>query len=255
MEAVGIIPARYGSTRLPGKALAPIAGTPMIVRVWEHVRRAKGLDEVIVATDDARIVAAVERAGGRAVMTSPQCHSGTERAAEIARGLEAKIIVNVQGDEPLIRPEQVDQLVAYLRQHAAVPMASLMTRLSRIEDLGNPHVVKVVTDRDGFALYFSRAPIPYSRQQTADSAQQTGERDAAPGCWKHLGIYGYQREFLLRFPSLEHTPLERAEQLEQLRALEHGCRIKLLETPHDTIGVDTPEDLARVEALLKTVNA
>jgi 3-deoxy-manno-octulosonate cytidylyltransferase (CMP-KDO synthetase) len=259
MEAIGVIPARYGSTRLPGKALAMLAGKPMILRVFEQVKRASSLDEVIVATDDERIAAAVTGAGGQAMMTNPQHRSGTERAAEVARQGDAKIIVNVQGDEPLIQPEMVDQVVRYLTQHAAVPMASLMTRLSRPEDLHNPHVVKVVTDRDGFALYFSRAPIPFVRPQTTDHRPQTTtpitNHQSPITVFKHLGIYGYQRDFLLNFSSLEQTPLEQAEQLEQLRALEHGYRIKLLETPHDTIGVDTPEDLARAETLLRAVTS
>lgn len=227
----------------------------MVLRVWEQVRRAKTLDDVIVATDDERIAASVSRAGGRAMMTNPQCRSGTERAAEVARQVDAQIIVNVQGDEPLIRPEQVDQVVSYLEQHAAVPMASLMTRLSRAEDLASPHVVKVVTDRDGFALYFSRAPIPFVRPETRDQRPQMAtspitDHSSLITVFKHLGVYGYQRHFLLSFSSLEPTPLEQAEQLEQLRALEHGYRIKLLETPHDTIGVDTPEDLERVEHII-----
>ena len=244
MGVLAVIPARYGSVRFPGKPLASLNGKPMIQHVYEQVAHAKRVDEVVVATDDQRIMDAVERFEGRALMTSPKARSGTDRVAEVARTREAQVVINVQGDEPLIQPDMVDQLADYLARHAAVPMASLMTKLERSEDLASPNVVKVVVDRDGFALYFSRSPIPFERTN-APTHQRTNQ------CWKHLGIYGYQRHFLLQFPHLEPTPLEQAEQLEQLRALEHGHRIKLLETAHDTIGVDTPADLKRVEQLLE----
>jgi 3-deoxy-manno-octulosonate cytidylyltransferase (CMP-KDO synthetase) len=243
MSVLVVIPARYGSTRFPGKPLALIGRKPMIQHVYEGAAKAAGIDEVVVATDDQRIISAVEQFGGRAVMTSASARSGTERVAEVARTHQAAVIINVQGDEPLIQPDMLAQLAEFLSRHPAVPMASLMTKLMRAEELTNPNVVKVVTDRDGFAIYFSRSPIPFERANGP-----TGQR--ANRFYKHLGIYGYQRRFLLQFPHLEQTPLEQAEQLEQLRALEHGYRIKLLETAHDTIGVDTPEDLKRVEQLL-----
>jgi 3-deoxy-manno-octulosonate cytidylyltransferase (CMP-KDO synthetase) len=246
MGALVVIPARYGSTRFPGKPLALLQGKPMIQHVYEGAAKAARAEEVVVATDDARIAEAVKRFGGTAVMTSPACRSGTDRAAEVARTREASVVVNVQGDEPLVRAEMIDQLAEFLERHEAVPMASLMTPWRSSEDLANPNAVKVVTDRDGFALYFSRAPIPFERANAPT-------RQRADRHWKHLGIYGYQRRFLLQFPSLEPTPLERSEQLEQLRALEHGWRIKLLETAHDSIGVDTPEDLKRVETLLESM--
>ena len=263
MAALVVIPARYGSTRFPGKPLAMVCGKPMIQRVYEQAAKAARASAVVVATDDDRIMAAVARFGGQAAMTSPSAGSGTDRVAEVARARSEAIIVNVQGDEPLIQPDMIDQVIAYLEQHQAVPMASLMTRLDRAEDLANPNAVKVVTDRDGFALYFSRSPIPYVRtdhggsrlQDTSRMPQAAGNAQDAAGnlqlaAYKHLGLYGYQRHFLLRFPHLDPTPLELAEQLEQLRALEHGYRIKLLETAHETIGVDTPDDLKRVEPLL-----
>ncbi|MBI4343329.1 MAG: 3-deoxy-manno-octulosonate cytidylyltransferase [Candidatus Omnitrophica bacterium] len=237
MSVLVVIPARYGSTRFPGKPLAPLAGKPTIQHVYEQAKQAKRAEEVVVATDDERIVAAVARFGGAAVMTSPAARSGTERAAEVARARKADVIINVQGDEPLVRPDMIDQVAEFLERHQAVPMASLMTKLTRAEDVANPNVVKVVVDGDGFALYFSRSAIPFERAKPARY-------------WKHIGLYGYQRHFLLQMPSFEPTPLEQAEQLEQLRALEHGYRIKLLETSHDTVGVDTPEDLQRVEKLL-----
>ena len=242
MSALVVIPARYGAVRFPGKPLAMLRGKPMIQHVYEQAAHAARADEVVVATDDARIMEAVARFEGRAALTSATARSGTDRVAEVARQRQATGGVNVQGDEPLIRPEMVDQLIEFLDRHQAVPMASLMTRL-KPEDAHNPNVVKVVVDREGFALYFSRAPIPYVREKSG----------AVPVLWKHLGIYGYQRHFLLRFPSLEPTPLEQSEQLEQLRALEHGFRIKLLETAHETVGVDTPDDLRKVEAMLSAV--
>jgi 3-deoxy-manno-octulosonate cytidylyltransferase (CMP-KDO synthetase) len=256
MSVLVVIPARYGSTRLPGKPLAQLAGKPLIQHVYERVVQAKRVDQAIVATDDQRIVDAVKRFGGTAVMTSASARSGSERAAEAARARTEAIIINVQGDEPLVHPDMIDQLAEFLAAHPAVPMASVMTPLRDASDAGNPNVVKVVTDRDGYALYFSRAPIPFRRQETGDR-RQVGDPShvsclmSPTGYFKHIGIYGYQRHFLLQFPSLEPTPLEQSEQLEQLRALEHGYKIKLLETVHDTIGVDTPEDLKRVEAFMQ----
>ena len=244
MKAIGIIPARYGSTRLPAKVLALLNGTPLIQHVYEQARQAKRLADVLVATDDERIRQAVEQFGGRAVMTSAAHRSGTDRVAEAARPLDAQVVLNIQGDEPLIHPEAIDQVAEFLLAHRAVPMATVMTKLTNADDLRNPNVVKVVVDQDGYALYFSRAAIPFVRQQTSDNRQQVTVY------WKHLGLYGYQREFLLRFPHLPPTALEQAEGLEQLRALEHGHAIKVLETSHDTVGVDTSDDLKRVEALL-----
>lgn len=260
MAVLAVIPARYGSVRFPGKPLALLAGKPMIQHVYERVAKAARVDEVVVATDDERIRAAVQQAGGTAVMTSPSARSGTERVAEVARTREAAVVINVQGDEPLVHPDMVDQLAEFLERHAAVPMASLMIPLRDDAEAANPNVVKVVMDRDGYALYFSRAPIPFLRSGTGDRGQRPESLPSraprpVPRFYKHLGLYGYQRHFLLQFPHLEPTRLEQQEGLEQLRALEHGHRIKLLETAHDSIGVDTPDDLARVELLVaKTVS-
>ena len=245
MNAVGIIPAWYGSTRFPGKALALLGGIPMVQHVYEQARRAK-LDAVFVATEDARIVQAVERFGGQAVLTSDRHRTGTERVAEAARPLDARVIINIQGDEPLVHPASIDQIVEFLLAHQAVPMATAMTPLASAEELARPHTVKVVVDQDGYALYFSRAPIPYRR----GGGEANGAKAQGPAAYKHLGLYGYQRHFLMQLPHLPPTPLEQAEQLEQLRVLEHGHQIKVLLTPHDTVGVDTPEDLARVEMML-----
>ncbi len=243
MSVLIVIPARYAAVRFPGKPLAAIAGKPMIQHVYERAAQAKQADAVVVATDDDRIAAAVRSFHGTVVMTNPAARSGTERIAEVARGRTEQVIVNVQGDEPLIRPEMVNVVTEFLLQHPAVPMASVMTPLTREDDAANPNIVKVVVDQDGYALYFSRSPVPFVRGPAPK-----------PRAWKHIGLYGYQRQFLLQFPTLAPTPLEQAESLEQLRALEHGFRIKMLETAHDTVGVDTPEDLAKVESLIaKTV--
>jgi len=246
MRVVGIVPARYGSTRLPAKALAMLQGVPMVVHVYEQAKQAKGLDEVLVATDDERIMAAVIRAGGKAVMTSAAHRSGTERIAEVARQLEAQVILNIQGDEPLIHPEPIQQIAEFLLAHPAVPMATVKTPMTRAEDARNPNVVKIVTDADGYALYFSRSAIPYVWTTGKETEDLTSRLS-----WKHLGLYGYQRAFLLQFPTLPTTALEQGERLEQLRALYHGYKIKVLETGYDSIGVDTLEDLTRVEQLMR----
>ncbi len=243
MNVVGIIPSRYGSTRLPAKALALIGGKPMVQHVYEQAKRATMLDEVLVATDDERIAKAVAGFGGRSVMTSPAHRSGTDRIAEVARQLDAQVFVNIQGDEPLIRPEPINHIAQFLLAHRAVPMATVMTKLTRAEDVQNPNVIKVVVDEDGYALYFSRSPIPFVRNAQPPVTH-----------WKHLGLYGYQRHFLLQYPHLAPTALEQAEQLEQLRALGHGQKIKVLETPFDSVGVDTAEDLQRVEQMLVSLS-
>ena len=239
---LGVIPARYQAVRFPGKPLALIAGRPMVQHVYEAARRARQLDAVVVATDDARIAEAVRGFGGDVVMTSRACRSGTDRAAEVARRRRESIILNIQGDEPLLHPAMVDQVAGVLLQDASVVMASLRRRLTNPADLASPHVVKVVVDRRDRALYFSRAPIP---------GRKPGAGGAPPATpWKHLGIYWFRLDFLLRFARLRPTVLEQAEGLEQLRALEHGYAIVVPETPHDSIGVDTPADARRVEALL-----
>jgi len=231
---VAIIPARYHSTRLPGKALADIAGRPMIEHVYRRSASAAGVDAVIVATDDQRIAEAVQQFGGRVVMTAASHRTGTDRVAEVARGIECDIVINVQGDEPLIPPQMIEDVVAPFRDPDVV-MTTLRRHIDSEDDRLNPHVVKVVVNRDDDALYFSRAPIPSGRGVTA---------------FKHVGLYGYRRQFLLEFAALPQTPLEVSESLEQLRALEHGFRIRTPETIHDSLGVDTPEDLERARRQL-----
>jgi 3-deoxy-D-manno-octulosonate cytidylyltransferase len=239
---VGAIPARYGSTRLPGKPLLPIAGRPMIEHVYTRVARVPGLARVVVLTDDERIARAVEAFGGEWEMTPPDCASGTDRIAWAARHWDAAAVVNIQGDEPLIDPEAVSRVAEHLAAHPEDPVVTLATP-ALADEMGNPNAVKVVLARDGSALYFSRSAIPYPRQ----------EEGAAP--LKHLGIYGYQRDALLRLAGLAPTPLERSESLEQLRALENGIPIRVLVVERGSFGVDTAEDLERVEAILRSGTA
>jgi len=237
---VGAIPARYGSTRLPGKPLLPIAGRPMIEHVYTRVAQARGLDRVVVLTDDERIARAVEAFGGECEMTPADCASGTDRIAWAARQWSAaavSAIINIQGDEPLIDPEEISRIAEHLAANPGDPVVTLATPAAP-EEMANPNAVKVVLARDGSALYFSRSAIPYPR----------GEGGAVP--LKHVGIYGYQRDALLRLAGLAPTPLERGESLEQLRALENGIPIRVLIVDRASIGVDTAEDLERVEQIL-----
>ncbi len=233
-----IIPARYGAQRFPGKLLADLAGRPLVAHVVERALRARGVDEVAVATDDQRIARAAEAAGARAIVTGP-AETGTDRVAQAARALSPRpgIVVNLQGDEPLIEPEAVERLVAVMQQ-GGVEMATLARPLEA-EELGRPQVVKVVTDLAGDALYFSRAAIPHRRAG-----------GASPLARAHVGVYAFTAEFLERFASLPPGRLEREEALEQLRALESGLKIRVVEAGYRGFGVDTPEDLERARALL-----
>jgi 3-deoxy-manno-octulosonate cytidylyltransferase (CMP-KDO synthetase) len=257
MKALGIIPARWQATRLPGKPLAEIAGQPMIQHVYVRASQAASLAAVLVATDDERIVAAVRGFGGEAVLTSPDHRSGTDRVAEAARSRPADVVVNIQGDEPLIDPRAIDALVAPLAADPALPMSTLAVPIRAPEEIDDPGVVKVVLDRQSDALYFSRYPIPYLRDRVKAapiigpaSAPNTEHRTPNTHL-KHLGLYAYRADFLQTYARLEPTPLERAEALEQLRVLEHGHRIRVVLTDHDAVSVDTPEDLARVRAMLE----
>lgn len=239
MRTLCVIPARYASTRLPGKPLADICGKPMICRVWERARRAEKPERVIVATDDQRIYDAVRKDGGEAMLTRADHPTGTDRLAEVAQAHGAvDLIVNVQGDEPLIEPSVIDELIALFDADENLQMATVMTRMEDEEEQKNPNNVKVVVDKLGYALYFSRSLLPYPRA-------------AAAPVYKHIGIYAYRRDFLLHYARLAPTPLEKAESLEQLRALENGYGIRVLETASRFIGVDTPEDLALVNRLYR----
>jgi 3-deoxy-manno-octulosonate cytidylyltransferase (CMP-KDO synthetase) len=239
---VAVIPARYDSTRFPGKPLAPIAGKPMLQHVWERTARAGSVQKVLVATDDLRIAEAVTAWGGEALMTRREHRSGTERLAEVASREEAAIFVNVQGDEPLIEPGAIDAAVEALLGDPAARVATLCTPLRVGEEVMDPNVVKVVLDFQSDALYFSRAPIPWVRDAGSLSA---------PVHFKHIGLYVYRREALLEFPTMPPGELERVEQLEQLRWLENGWKIRVVETDYDAISVDVPADVSRIEARLR----
>lgn len=243
MKVVCIIPSRYHSSRFPGKPLADLCGKPMIQHVYERVLRAQTLSYAAVATDDERIFTAVQGFGGRAVMTSPRRRSGTDRIAEAVANLglsDHDIVVNIQGDQPLFDPAQIDEVAAPLLADPSLPMSTLIYKILREEEITHPNAVKVVFDADNFALYFSRAAIPYVR----DGGQKADY-------FKHHGIYAYRRDFLETFTHLPEGKLERLEALEQLRALEHGYRIKVVVTEHDSVEVDTPEELARVSEIMQ----
>jgi 3-deoxy-manno-octulosonate cytidylyltransferase (CMP-KDO synthetase) len=240
METAAVIPARMHSTRLPGKPLLKIAGIPMIVRVVERAKACAALSRVIVATDSEEIGSVVREAGGEAWLTSSRHKTGSDRVAEAASRLTEEFILNLQGDEPLVPVSTIDSLVEFARRCPELTVATAMVPLHEKSDILNPNIVKVVAARDGRALYFSRHPIPYVKRTDTVS----------PGHFKHVGIYLYRREFLLRFVSLPPTPLEVAESLEQLRVLEHGYPVYMVPVAEDSISVDTPEDLHIVEQML-----
>lgn len=245
MKITAIIPARYASTRFEGKALADICGKPMIQHVYERTVRSSLVSDVVVATDDERIVAAVKKFGGHVEMTSTGHETGTDRLAEVAARLDSDIIVNVQGDEPLIEPAMIDEAVEPLIADPSLVMATLKSRIKTLHDFLSPNVVKVVTDWEGYALYFSRSPLPNFRDKWNDLKDEKFSSGKLL-CYKHVGLYVYRRDFLLQFSQMSATYLELAEKLEQLRVLENGYRIKVVETSHESIGVDTPADLAEV---------
>ena len=252
-KVVAIIPARYASTRLPGKPILDIGGKPMVVRVAERARQVSSINRIIIATDDQRIFDAVAAAGEEVMMTSPDHQTGTDRLAEVAAKLDAEIIVNVQGDEPLIEPATIEAAIAPLLADNSIVMSTTSEPIESDADLLNPNVVKVVTDPEGFALYFSRSPIPFPRSAVQAHGSIEAALAARPELLsqyaKHTGMYVYRREFLLNYAKLPSTPLEQLELLEQLRALEHGYRIKVVKVAHRSIGVDTPEDLERVRQI------
>jgi len=232
--ATGVIPARYQSQRFPGKPLALIQGKPMIQRVYERAREAKFLDRLIIATDHEKILEAAEDFGAEVKMTSRLHNSGTERVAEVAKEIKTSIVVNIQGDEPLLRGEMIDNLVEAL-QDKAIPMATLAAREKDMNLLHDNNVIKVVTDREGFALNFSRSPLPL---------------EAPDYFLLHIGIYSYQKEFLLALCEMPPSKSEKAENLEQLRAVENGYKIKVIETAFSTLSVDSPQDIIRIEKFL-----
>lgn len=245
MDVIGVIPARFSSTRFEGKVLAKIYDKPLVQYVYENARRARLLDDLVVATDDQRVVEAVEEFGGKVVLTAKEHRSGSDRLKEVVSQIDVKVVVNIQGDEPLVQPIMIDELARTLLDQPATPegtrteMATIVKKIEAQEEVSNPDVVKVVFDKDGFALYFSRSPIPYKSK-----GKQIINH------YKHIGLYAYSKDFLFRFSNFTVSGLEKAEKLEQLRALENGCRIKVIETNYETIGVDTREDLERVRKCL-----
>ena len=244
-RVVAIIPARYGSQRLPAKPLADVCGKPIIQHVYERVARAKLVHAVLVASDDERIASVVRAFGGHAVTTPESLQSGTDRVGYAARSLpDADIVVNIQGDEPLIEPAAVDEAVSPLVHDRSILAGTLVRRIESMSELTNPGIVKVVLDRDGNAIYFSRTPIPFARDLPAD--QWLNHHTY----YKHIGLYVFQREFLCRFTEMAQTSLERTEKLEQLRILENGYRIKCVVTTFDSIPVDTQEDLDTVRGII-----
>jgi 3-deoxy-manno-octulosonate cytidylyltransferase (CMP-KDO synthetase) len=245
-DVIGVIPARFSSTRFEAKVLADICGKPMIQHVWERARQSLLLDDLVIACDDERIAQRCREFGAKVAMTAKGHASGSDRIAEVVNPLEVKVVVNIQGDEPLINPSMIDLAASALINDSGVYMATLMTRIHDPAVVADPHVVKVVVDKNNFALYFSRSPIPFLAH-SSDIKE--------PVYFKHIGLYAYTKDFLFTFKKMAVSTLEKTEKLEQLRVLEEGYKIKVLETKHDTIGVDTPEDLAKVKELLSKEKA
>jgi len=243
MKTIGVIPARWGSTRFEGKVLADLLGKPVVQHVWESAKKAKTLDDLVVACDDERIIKVVEGFGGKAVYTSPDQPSGTDRLAEVVNPMDVKIAVNIQGDEPLVKPIMIDSLVMSLENEKFAQMATMVKKIEDESELTNSNVVKAIFDKNGYAIYFSRYAIPYNRTSTTD-------KDKKPVYYKHIGMYAFTKDFLFTFRNLPKSSLESAEKLEQLRVLEYGYKIKVVETKFDTVGVDTHDDLMRVKEIM-----
>ena len=242
-KAIVVIPARYGSTRLPGKALAEIEGKPLVQHVYDRARLSRLAAECLIATDDERIRQACESFGSTVMMTSPDHKSGTDRMAEVAAKTDADLYINVQGDEPLVDPEAVDLIIRMMLEDPSIRMGTLKRPIESYEDFVNPDMARVVCDENDFALYFSRAPIPYLTREEFEIPEKRGL------VFKHIGIYSFRRDFLMEFSEMPPSPLERTERLEQLRALEAGVGIKVLTTDYESVSVETPADLERVRAL------
>ena len=241
LEAIGIIPARYGSTRFEGKVIKDLCGKPIIQHVYERAKKAKTLDDLIIAADDDRIIKVVEKFGGKVVFTSKSHATGTDRLTEVVNAIDVKIVVNIQGDEPLINPMIIDDLVRAIQSDPTASMATVVKKSYKEEEFKSQDVVKAILDQKNYALYFSRSPIP-----TFLTPQYNGAY-----FYKHIGIYAFTKDFLFMFKKLPASSLEMGERLEQLRALDHGYKISAIETKFETVGVDTPEDLALAKALLE----
>ncbi len=255
MRCIAVIPARWNSTRFKGKVLADIDGKPMIQHVWERVKRAHSIDDIIVAVDKEKVFKVVTAFGGKAVYTSPEQPSGSDRLAEAVNSIDADIIVNVQADEPLVHPLMIDELAQIFEYEKNIQMATIIKRIHNREEINDPNVVKVVVDRKGYAMYFSRSPIPYLRDENEPDASNEGSAgDLSGRYFKHIGLYSYTKDFLYTYTNLPKSTLEKEEKLEQLRVLEHGYKIKTIETRYETVGVDTPADLEKVKSLLRQSN-
>ena len=255
MKIVAVIPARWQSTRLKGKVLVKIKGKPMVQHVWERLKKAQEIDNIVIAVDKEKVKKAVESFGAKCILTSSEHPSGTDRIAEIAQTVEADVFVNVQADEPLIDPAMVDELAQVFKYEHNINMATLITRIHKKQDIFNPNVIKVVVDRKGFALYFSRSPIPYVRDDGTEtiSCDMGQTSDISASYFKHIGLYAYTKDFLFKYTGFPKSMLENEEKLEQLRVLEHGYKIKTVETRHETISVDTQEDLDRVREMFEKI--
>ncbi len=245
MEVIGVIPARYASTRFEGKVLADILGKPMIQHVWERAKQASVLDDLIIACDDERVANTAREFGAKVVMTSKDHTCGTDRISEVVNPLDVKIVLNIQADEPLIHPTMIDAVARSLLEDKDVAIATIAKRIDDLKEIHDPNVVKVVVDKNNFALYFSRALIPH---------RAISSEIKEPVYYKHIGLYGYTKDFLFIYKNLPVSNLEKTERLEQLRVLEEGFKIKVVETKFDSMGVDTPEDLKKVEAYLRRQN-
>ena len=244
METIGIIPARFGSTRFEGKLLADLCGKPVIQHTWENAKKSKSLGDLIIATDDKRIYNVCKGFGAKAIYTSKAHKSGSDRLTEVVSDIDARIVVNIQADEPFIHPSMIDDVVSPVLKDKDTQMATLCHKIRNEHEVLNPNIVKVVFDRKGFALYFSRSVIPYKSRATSNEQRTTNH-------YKHIGLYAYTKDFLFTFKSLPQSPLEKVEKLEQLRVIENGYKIKVIETRHDTVGIDTPEDLVKATELIK----
>lgn len=242
MDVIGVIPARYSSTRFQGKVLADILGKPMIQHVWEKAKEALLLEDLIIACDDERVANVARDFGAKVIMTAKGHVSGTDRIIEVVNPIDVRIVINIQADEPLVHPQMINAVAQALLDNNTVSMATIMKKIDNILELDDPNVVKVVVDKNNFALYFSRATIPHHAK---------GSEATAPVYYKHIGLYGYTKDFLFTYKNLPVSNLEKIERLEQLRVLEEGLRIKVIETKYDTLGVDTPEDLEKVKEYLR----
>ena len=248
MDAIGIIPARYASTRFEGKLLVDLCGKPVIQHTWENAKKSKSIEDLIIATDDKRIYNSAKGFGAKVVYTSKGHKSGSDRLTEVVSSVDTKVVVNIQADEPFIYPAMIDDVVSSILKDKDVHMATLCYKLKDLHALLDPNVVKVVRDREGFALYFSRAPMPYNLDQPLYLTSHSSRLSAH---YKHIGLYAYTKDFLFTFKSLPESELEKIERLEQLRVIENGYKIKVIETRFDTVGIDTPEDLQKATEIIK----